>query len=440
MLHAIDFDDAGEGFGHPAQQGTRIFSRLETNPAMNVLHINQSDIWGGAAIAGYRLHQGLLRQGIGSKLLVGTAQTDDPNVSLSPRRYRLENQLRRLTSFLSFNHLNYVGSFDIPKHPFFQQADLLNLHNLHTPFFSYLAIPKLTQQKPAIFTLHDMWSFTGHCAYSYDCTRWQIGCGHCPYPDSDPSIHRDVSAWEWALKNWVYSHANLTIVVPSQWLTQQATASMLSRFPVHHIPYGLDTNAYLPLESELCRQTLGVPPRKKVLLFSAVHLKTARKGGDLLLQALQALPASLKRDCVLLTLGRRTMQLESAVDIPGIHLGFVSSDRLKSIAYSAADLFVLPTLADNLPLVLQESMACGTPMVSFKVGGVSDLVRPGITGYLAEPENAQDLCNGIVQLLEDEALRSSMSQHCREIAVREYSLELQAERYIKLYQKVLQQQ
>lgn len=405
---------------------------------MNILHLNQSDIGGGAAIAGYRLHQGLLRQGIGSALLVGTKQTDDPRVNLFPRRYRTENQLRRLTSFFSVNHVNYVGSFDIPKHPFFQQADLLNLHNLHGPGFNYLAIPQLTQQKPAIFTLHDMWSFTGHCAYSYDCTRWQTGCGRCPYPATYPAIHRDVSAWEWKLKNWVYSHANLTIVAPSQWLVQQAKASMLSRFPVHHIPYGLDTDAYLPLEPELCRETLGIPPRKKVLLFSATNLKQDRKGGDLLLQALQALPASLKQDCVLLTLGKSTSQLESAMDIPAIHLGFVSSDRLKSIAYSAADLFVLPTRADNLPLVLQESMACGTPMVSFKVGGVPDLVRPGITGYLAEPENAQDLGKGIVELLEDEALRISMSQNCRAIAVQEYSLELQAKRYIELYQQVLE--
>lgn len=404
---------------------------------MNILHLNQSDVGGGAAIAGYRLHQGLLHQGIGSKLLVGTVQTDDPQVRPSPRRYRMENQLRRLTSFLSFNHVNYVGSFDIPKHPFFQQADLLNLHNLHGPGFSYLAISKLTQQKPAIFTLHDMWSFTGHCAYSDDCTRWQIGCGHCPYPDTYPAIHRDVSAWEWKLKNWVYSHSNLTIVAPSQWLVQQAKASMLNRFSVHHIPYGLDTDAYLPLDQELCREVLGVPPSKKVILFSAVNLKEARKGGDLLLQALQALPASLKQDCMLLTLGTSTSKLESAVDMPATHLGYVSSDRLKSVAYSAADVFVLPTRADNLPLVLQESMACGTPMVSFKVGGVPDLVRPGITGYLAAPENPQDLCDGIVQLLKDDVLRDSMSKNCRAIAVREYSLELQAERYIKLYQTVL---
>jgi glycosyltransferase involved in cell wall biosynthesis len=121
-----------------------------------------------------------------------------------------------------------------------------------------------------------------------------------------------------------------------------------------------------------------------------------------------------------------------------MNLGYISSDRLKSIAYSAADLFIFPTRADNLPLVLQESMACGTPMVSFKIGGVPDLVRPGITGYLAAPEDANDFRNGIVQLLEDKNLRDHMSQKCRAIAVAEYPLKLQAQLYIKLYHQTLQ--
>lgn len=118
-------------------------------------------------------------------------------------------------------------------------------------------------------------------------------------------------------------------------------------------------------------------------------------------------------------------------------LGYISSDRLKAVAYSAADLFLFPTRADNLPLVLQESMACGTPMVSFRIGGVPDLVRPGITSYLAQPENAQDFTVGIEQLLSDRSLREQMSQNCREITLQEYSLNLQAERYISLYKKAL---
>jgi glycosyltransferase involved in cell wall biosynthesis len=237
------------------------------------------------------------------------------------------------------------------------------------------------------------------------------------------------------LKNWVYSQSNLTIVTPSRWLTEQAQASMLNRFPIHHIPYGIDTTAYQPLDPQLCKTVLGIPQNKKVLLFAADSLKDSRKGGDVLFQALQQLPPSLKAETVLLTFGSGGETITSQLGIPTLSLGYISSDRLKSVAFSAADLFIFPTRADNLPLVLQESMACGTPMVSFKIGGVPDLVRHQVTGYLAAPEDTADFCNGIVTLLTDEALREKMSRNCREIAVTEYPLEFQAKRYIEIYRE-----
>jgi glycosyltransferase involved in cell wall biosynthesis len=405
---------------------------------MKVLHINQSDIAGGAAIAGYRLHQGLLLQGINSRLLVGTVKTSSDRVAATPSKPSVEREIFRLTNRLGLNYINMISSFEIPKHSFYKEADILNFHNLHTGYFNYLVIPLLTENKSAIFTLHDMWSFTGHCAYSYDCERWKMGCGKCPYPEVQPYVYRDNTHLEWKLKNWVYSRSNLTLVTLSRWLTEQAKQSMLNRFPVHHIPNGIDTEAYQPLEAEQCRSLLGIAKGKKVLMFGAESLKDSRKGGDLLLKALSSLPESLKAETVLLTLGNGGEAISEAAGMATLNLGYVSSDCLKAIAYSAADLFIFPTRADNLPLVLQESMACGTPMVSFKIGGVPDLVRPGVTGYLAAPEDAQDFCNGIVQLLEDQNLRDQMTQQCRAIALAEYPLELQAQRYIELYGQALQ--
>lgn len=404
---------------------------------MKVLHINQSDISGGAAIAGYRLHQGLLAEGIDSRLLVGQVETSSDRVALLQRNKRIEKPLWSVIWRLGFNYLNHVNSFDIPKHSFYKNADILNFHNLHNDYFNYLAIPALTENKPAVFTLHDMWSFTGHCAYSYECDRWKTGCGQCPYPDAYPSIARDNTRLEWRLKNWVYSRSNLTIVTLSNWLTEQAQQSMLNRFPIHYIPNGIDTEAYQPLDREQCRFLLSIPIDKKVLMFGAESLTNTRKGGDLLLKVLQNLPSSLKAETVLLTIGRGGEAISETVGMTSVNLGYVSGDRLKCIAYSAADLVIFPTRADNLPLVLQESMACGTPMVSFKVGGVPDLVRPDITGYLATPEDADDFSRGIVQLLEDDSLRDSMSQNCRAIALAEYPIQLQAQRYIQLYQQVL---
>ena len=405
---------------------------------MNVLHINQSDISGGASIAGYRLHQGLLNQGIDSKLLVSNSQIDSDRIAvIPPSKSNIEKQLYRFNWRLGLNYINIMNSFDIPKHSFYKDAGVLNFHNMHGNYFNYLALPGLTENKPAIFTLHDMWSFSGHCIYSYDCDLWKTGCGKCPYPKTYPPINKDNTHLEWKLKNWVYSRSNLAIVTPSLWLTEQAKVSMLKRFPIHHIPYGINTEAYQPIDTQKCRDILGISPNKKVLMFGAQSLKDTRKGADLLSKALQSLPESLKSKILLLTLGDGGEKISDLVGIPTLNLGYVSSDLIKSIAYSAADLFIFPTRADNLPLVLQESMACGTPMVSFNIGGVPDLVRPNVTGYLAEPEDAEDFCNGIVKLLEDEPLRQKMSENCRVIALKEYTLELQATRYIELYKQVL---
>jgi len=404
---------------------------------MRILQINQSDISGGAAIAGYRLHKGLLSYGVESRLLVGKPSVNNDLIKALPRKRKLEYLLYFFTINLGFNQIHNLGSFKINRQSFYQEADLLNFHNLHAGGFNYLAIPSLTQEKPAVYTLHDMWSFTGHCAYSYDCNRWKIGCGSCPYPHTYPAVKRDSTQLEWKLKNWLYSHSNLTIVTPSQWLAEQARQSMLNRFQIYCIPYGIDTKAYQPLERQICRSVLGIPASKKVLMFGAKSFKNSRKGSDLLLKALSSLPDSLKKETVLLTIGSRSEEIPESCSIPAINLGYLENERLQSLAYSAADLFLFPTRADNLPLVLQESMACGTPMISFDIGGVSDLVRPEVTGYLAKPEDAQDFCDGIVELLEDWATRRRMEQNCRAIAVKEYSLELQAKRYINLYQQVL---
>ncbi|PIG93294.1 glycosyltransferase family 4 protein [Gloeocapsopsis sp. IPPAS B-1203] len=406
---------------------------------MNVLHINQSDLSGGAAIAGYRLHQGLLAQGVDSHLLVGNAQSNSDRVTTTPaKKTYIERQLYlRLTKPLGLNYLHFLNTFNIPKKSVYKNADILNFHNLHTGYFNYLAVSSLTKDKPAVFTLHDMWSFTGHCTYSYDCDRWKTGCGKCPYPDVYPQIEKDNTRLEWRLKNWIYSQSNLTVATPSRWLYEQAKQSILNRFPIHHIPYGIDTQAYQPLDPEQCRAHLGIPRGKKVLMFGADSLTERRKGGDLLAQALQNLPSGLKAETMLLIFGNSGAAIAQTVGMTTIDLGYLTSDESKTIAYSAADLFVFPTRADNLPLTLQESIACGTPMISCKIGGVPDLVRPGITGYLAKPENAQDLCDGIVYLLEEQNLREQMRHNCRAIALSEYPLELQAKRYLELYNQLV---
>jgi glycosyltransferase involved in cell wall biosynthesis len=316
---------------------------------MKILHINQSDIDGGAAIAGYRLHQGLLSKGIQSRQLVGHKSTNSNLVVQVPRSPHIERNLARITYRLGLNNLNNQTTNNISTHDFYREADILNFHNLHTGYFNYLAIDNLTAHKPAVLTLHDMWSFTGHCAYSYTCTKWQTGCGKCPDLEIYPSVQRDNTAIEWKLKNWVYSRSNLTIVAPSRWLVEQAEASMLNHFPIHHIPYGIDTTIYQPLDKQQCRSVLNIPKNKQVLLFGAANLADTRKGGDLLHQALVNLPQNIKDNTIILTLGGSGEALEKAIGIPTLSFGYVTSDHLKAIIFSAADLFIFPTRADSPP-------------------------------------------------------------------------------------------
>lgn len=406
---------------------------------MRVLHINQSDTYGGAAIAGYRLHQGLLSQGVDSRLMVGRMETNDDRVSLVPHVSPFEQQFKRVTQKFGFNHVHLWSTFQIAHHDFYQSAEVLNFHNIHTGFFNYLALPRLVKRKPAVLTLHDMWLFTGHCAYSYGCDRWKIGCGDCPDLTIYPAMRRDSTRWEWKLKDWLYNQVALSVIAPSRWLADLAHQSLLSRFPIYHIPNGIDLEVYQPLNRADCRSKLQIPPDRQVILFVSHTLKDARKGGDVMLQALGRLPNSAKSNLVLLAMGEEGDNIAAQVGIDTISLGYVKEEHLKAIAYSAADLFVFPTRADNLPLVLQESMACGTPMVSCDVGGVSDLVRPDVTGYLAKPEDVEDLSRGIQMLLNYPEQRRKMGEACRSIAVSEYSIKLQVQRYLDVYQQSLSQ-
>jgi glycosyltransferase involved in cell wall biosynthesis len=412
---------------------------------LRVVHlIHGDDIrWGGGIVATWRLQQGLQRIGIESKILCpwkNTPSADSVRYSLRPK---LERQIGRITLRLGLNDIHRVSAFQLAEHPELRAADVLHIQGIHGNFFSYLALPKITRAKPTVFTLHDMWALTGHCTYSYDCERWKIGCGHCPYPKMSEAIRRDGTALDFKLKNYTYSRSKMVITAPSHWLAGLARESpLLSRFAVHRIPHGIDTEVYRPLGRELCRKLLGVPLEKYVLLFAASiadpkHPEGRRKGADLLAEALAGLPEKIKSRTVLLVAGDKAEAFASPLGMQVVPLGFISNERLFAIAYSSADLYIFPTRADNMPLTLIESMACGTPMVSFRVGGVPDTVRHEVTGYAAAPEDALDLRAGIMKLLENEPLRLKMSENCRAVAVREHSLEQQARRYAELYAQII---
>lgn len=403
---------------------------------MKILHINQTDISGGASLAAYRLHEKLLEREHDSRLLVGHAHLADSHIARLPRIRGVRSILNNLGRYTGLNYAFLPFGFNATKHWFFRNVDIVNLHNLHSGYFNYLAMKGIATSYPTVFTLHDMWSFTGHCAHSYDCERWETGCGRCPNRKSYPEIVFDNTRLEWKIKDWLYNKAAMSIVTPSKWLHDLAKRSMLGRFDIHHIPNGLDLDTFRPHEPAYCRNVLGIPNDARVVLYVATNLHEPMKGGALLEEALEKLPDNLKKETVLLTMGKGDFKIPH-IEIRHIHLGYINNDGLKTMAYSAADVFAFASLAENLPLVVQESIACGTPVAAFKVGGIPEIAIDGQTGKLATLSDTNELASAIEALLTTGSQAEDIRSQCRGLAEQEFDINKQTESYINLYNSLM---
>jgi len=408
---------------------------------VRVLHIHRGvgHAGGGAGISMQRLHRTLLRLGVDSKILALQDEGAGPDVSRLPRieTLSLESRLRSITSRLGLNDVHRLGSFQLGRHTFFQNADLVHFHGMHSGTFSYLGLPKVASSRPCLLSLHDTWAFTGHCAYSFDCERWKTGCGDCPSPEEPPAIARDGTRLEWRMKSRALLKSGIRLISKSAWTTRMAGVSALRHLPLTEIPYGVDTGVYRPRGRARSRELLGLPQDRFVLLVSARDLTNRRHGIDLLVGALQGLAPDVSARCILLVMGRRGVEMVHGAGLPVRDLGYLADGHLKAIAYSAADLYLFPTRADVFGLPSIESQACGTPVVSFRVGGVPDHVRPGETGFLAEPDDVLGFRDGIALLLQNEAARLRMSGTCRSSVLQDYDLSLEATRHADLYESIL---
>jgi glycosyltransferase involved in cell wall biosynthesis len=314
-------------------------------------------------------------------------------------------------------------------------SDLIQLHWV-TRFVDYQSFfDFLPAKTPVVWTLHDMVPFTGGCHYDQSCHRFAESCGRCPQlgSKSDTDLTRQV--WQRKHKSLQkLAGDRLYIVTPSRWLGEQVgQSSLLSRFPRTVIPYGLDTETFAPRDRRISREMLRIPLRAKVVLFLAEGVRDPRKGLNLLKRALEGIESS--DGMFLLSLGFGTPA--EFQRFPSLHIEHVADDSLLSHVYSAADILVAPSLQDNLPNTVLESISCGTPVVGFAVGGIPDMVRPGLTGLLAAPGDSGDLRRAILDLLSNGEGREKMAFCCRKIATQEYSLEIQARRYLDLYEEVL---
>lgn len=419
---------------------------------MNILQISAAADSGGAGVAMMRLHHALNRQGHRSRIVARLRRSPQPDVLTLPEAVgaaesivqRFANNARmQLDAWFSLPQV-YKSTQRLLHSELFEQADVIQLHNLHGFYFNYKLLPEISARKPVVWTLHDMWALTGHCAYSYECDRWQAGCFSCPLlrgegrrlVEPHPTL-LDGTALQWQEKQALYQSSSLHIVTPSLWMAALTRKSILGNSPsIQCISNGIDLQAFRPGAQESARQALGIRPGAKVLLFVAAKVTQGRKGLACLYQALHRVQHA--ENLVLLTVGSARPSPQQLPHYEQVHLGQLDDESTLNLAYSAADLYVLPTLADNQPLTVIESLASGTPVVCFDVGGLPEMVRHMETGYLVRYQDATDLAAGIHAILDDDALRARMRQNCRAFAASRYDLEEQARRYVELYERAIQ--
>jgi glycosyltransferase involved in cell wall biosynthesis len=405
---------------------------------MHVVMLSDAETRGGAGIAASRLAEALHRSGHRVTRLVHlasgqvhewtTVSLGSPSWIRGWTRKTLPSQFRNMVEMQSAH--KRLGELIDTLSP-----DVVNVHNLHgygarRAGWSAALVQICANHVPTVWTLHDMWSFTGRCAYSYNCRKFLTGCdATCPTPTEHPALAPKKIAPAWEARRQLFStNPSLVAVAPSRWMGQQAQAGLWASHRVEVIPYGLPLNVYRPLDRGWAREALGLRPRGPVLLLAADDLTERRKGMQVLLEALPL----VSRPLTLLTMGSGSLTHDEK-EILFFDLGYVQDEQQKVLAYNAADILVHPAPVDNLPVVVMESIACGTPVVAFPIGGLPDLVRAGETGWMADTVSAQALASAIRQALEDLERGPDLRPTCRRVAETEFDMDLQARRYLGLY-------
>ena len=412
---------------------------------MKLLTINTCDHHGGAAIAASRLLNGLARfHGFDNYLLVGRKTSSDPKV-ICTRQSRaqlyFESGLDVLTNAVGLQYQFFpFSSRAIMRAAHEIQPDLIYLRNLHGGYFALPLLRKLSRLAPIAWTLSDMWSFTGNCAHSFDDVSWKDMRG-CREYRVYPSIGVNTGRWLLWRKMQVYRDSDIHLICPSRWLFELAQQSpVFTDKEIVQIYNGFDLDVFRPGDQQAARKVLGIPLRAKVLMFCADFLRdNPWKGGPELLAALKRINNKVEGKVHVLLVGSGDLwELARFSKLEVHHAGPLESDRLMAACYSASDVFLYPTRADNLPNVLIEAAACGVPSVTFDVGGCGEIVKNGDTGWVVPPGDARGLAEKALSLLEDYSLRDKMARAARENAERRFSLERMCSEYHDFFVRVIE--
>ena len=323
-----------------------------------------------------------------------------------------------------------------------RHMDLLNEYDiLHLHWISnFINLPAFMRRfggtKPIVWTLHDMNPLLGGAHYRQDSKQIASTLGNGL--ELGNARRNDLDNKAYLIKKHAFDALTpnaMHIVCPSKWLTEEAAKSnSLGKFPICTIKNPVDTSIFKPLDRKAARSVFGIDSDCVVLLFIAMSLDDKYKGGQVMLEALKQFP--LKK-LVLLSVGKAELPVNGAgIDIRS--LGFVANERMLSIAYSAADAFILPSLDENLPSTMLESLACGTPVIGSDVGGIPDLVVHGKTGMLFQPGDATELAQRIRTFLDfSDEQRTEMGEICRQSIEEHCGPDKIGKQYAELYGSLL---
>jgi glycosyltransferase involved in cell wall biosynthesis len=410
---------------------------------MQVVHINTQQLQGGAARGAYWLHQALREAGIDSRFLSRSKDELAPGVHTVPEniswkahcevRKRVYQLLRHLKqkdneTFWSLQLIPNGISKNVNRYG----ADIVHLHWIGDEFVPISSIPKFNA--PLVWTIRDMWPFTGGCHYSEHCSGYQYMCGACPQLRGSSSL--DLSRLIWSWKKHCWQDLNLHLVAPSEWIAQcLRQSSLFQRYPVRVIPNGVFLKTFYPEPQAAARQKLGLPINKKLVLFGAMHPTESRKGGQQLREALEQI-ASINTDKSIqaVTFGR---DADMRLPLPTVSLGYIKDDEKLRLAYSAASVMVVPSLEEAFGKTVIESMACNTPVVAFSTGGPADIITHKQNGYLAPLGDSNQLARGILWCLAEEDRLIRLSSESRNLVALKYGIHEVARQYTQLYEEIL---
>ena len=412
---------------------------------MRVLIVNTAERTGGAAIAANRLLHALNRNGVEARMLVRDRKTDAGEVVNIPQSWRLkanflwERGVIWLANGLSKQNLFQVDiantGTDITSMPEFQWADVIHLHWVNQGFLSLGNLERiLASGKPVVVTLHDQWYFTGICHYSSDCGKYRTQCQHCPMLKGQ---RMDLARRVFDRKREIYEGRNITFVGCSRWMADLARQSRLTQgHKVTNIPNAIDTDVFKPIDKQEARRRQHLPTDKKLILFGAQRITDKRKGFRFLTEACEHIAMhhpTLPQQLGVVVLGGDAQSVKEALPLPVYTVNYLSNEKEIAQLYNAADLFVTPSLQDNLPNTIVEAMACGTPCVGFNVGGIPEMIHHQQDGYVADYCDSLDFAQGIAWCL-NEQRQPALGAAARASALATYDEAAVAQRYLEVYQ------